>query len=83
MELFIPYTQAPVWAWDVLHRSVVLVLRTNRDWPETYAPPLRAAVSAVDRSVPLSDVRSTRQVVVGADWSGLSEASRMTRRNKS
>ena len=66
LELFIPYTQAPVGAWDVFQRSMVLVLRTNRDWPETYAAPLRAAVSAVDGSVPLYDVRTMEQVVVGA-----------------
>jgi predicted permease len=65
LELFIPYTQAPVGAWNVFQRSMVLVLRTNRDWPETYATPLRAAVSTVDPSVPLYDVRTMEQVVAG------------------
>jgi putative ABC transport system permease protein len=64
MELFIPYTQPPPGGWNAFQRSMVLVVRTGEDWPETYVPLMRRAVRDVDPTVPLYDVRTMESVVV-------------------
>jgi putative ABC transport system permease protein len=64
MELFIPYTQAPLGAWDAFQRSMALVVRSGENWPETYMPAIRQAVRDTDSSVPLYDVRTMEGVVV-------------------
>jgi putative ABC transport system permease protein len=64
MELFIPYTQPPFGAWTAFQRSMVLVMRTSENWPETYVPMMRRAVRDVDASIPLYDVRTMESVVV-------------------
>jgi predicted permease len=63
-EMFLPYTQAPSGSWDAFQRSMVLVLRTGEDWPETYAAQMRRAVRAVEPSIPLYDVRTMEAVFV-------------------
>jgi ABC-type antimicrobial peptide transport system permease subunit len=60
--MFLPYTQAPAGAWDVLQRSMVLVLRAV--YPETYTPLMRSAVASVDPSLPLYDVRTMDKALV-------------------
>jgi putative ABC transport system permease protein len=64
MELFIPYTQAPIGAWNAFQRSMVLVVRTSEGWPETYVPLMRRAVRDVDASIPLYDVRTMENIFV-------------------
>ena len=64
MELFIPYTQAPFGGWNAFQRSMVLIVRTGQDWPETYVPLLRRAVRDVDASIPLYNVRTMESVIV-------------------
>lgn len=66
MELFLPYTQAPVGAWNAVQRSMALVVRSRENWPETYVPAMRQAVREVDPSVPLFAVRSMESVFVNA-----------------
>lgn len=63
-EMFLPYTQAPTGSWEVFQRSMVLVVRSAEDWPETYAAAMRRAVSAVDPSIPLYDMRTMERLVV-------------------
>ena len=64
MELFIPYTQAPLGAWNAFQRSMALVVRSGENWPETYVPAIRQAVRDTDPSVPLFNVRTMEGVVV-------------------
>lgn len=64
MELFLPYTQAPVGAWNAFQRSMVLVVRASENWPETYVPVMRRAVRDVDASIPLYEVRTMENVFV-------------------
>jgi putative ABC transport system permease protein len=64
LELFLPYTQAPPGAWNAFQRSMVLVIRTDEGWPDTYAGHLRRAVAAVDPTIPLYDLRTMERLVV-------------------
>ena len=66
MELFLPYTQAPVGAWNAVQRSMALVVRSRENWPETYVPAMRQAVRSVDPTVPLFAVRPMENVFVAA-----------------
>jgi putative ABC transport system permease protein len=60
-ELFYPYTNAPPYAWASFQRTVTLLVRA----PERadVMSSLRNAVTAIDPSLPLYDVRSMREVV--------------------
>jgi predicted permease len=62
-ELFIPYTQPPLAAWDNFQRGMALVVRTDAD-PAAYAQPLRRAVWAVDATLPLFAVRTIDEALV-------------------
>ena len=64
LEIFLPYTQAPSGSWDVYQRSMVLVVRTSNDWPDGYVPVMRRAVSRIDSSIPLYDVRTLDRTFV-------------------
>jgi putative ABC transport system permease protein len=66
MELFLPYTQAPMGAWNAFQRSMAIVVRPNENWPETYVPQIRAALREVDPAIPLYDVRTLENIVVAA-----------------
>jgi hypothetical protein len=63
-----PYTQLPGSAWSVFQRSMALVVRTAAD-PATHLSTVRAAVRAVDASLPLYDVM-TMDEALGADGAG-------------
>ena len=67
-ELFLPYTQPPVMAWDAFQRSMALVVRSADD-PGVHASSLRGAVRSVDPSLPLYDVL-TMEEALGADAAG-------------
>lgn len=67
-ELFLQYTQPPVLAWGAFQRSMALVVHAVGD-PSAHASSLRAAVRAVDSSVPLYDVL-TMEEALGADAAG-------------
>jgi predicted permease len=67
-ELFLPYTQAPVLAWNAFQRSMALVVRSVDD-PATHASSLRGAVRAIDSSLPLYDVVTMREAL-GVDAAG-------------
>jgi predicted permease len=67
-ELFMPYTQPPLSAWNVFQRSMALVVRTAAD-PAAHLSTLRGAVRAVDASLPLYDVM-TMDEALGADGAG-------------
>jgi predicted permease len=67
-ELFLPYTQPPVMAWRAFQSSMALVVRTIDD-PAAHAGSLRAAVRAVDPSLPLYDALTMEEALV-ADVAG-------------
>jgi putative ABC transport system permease protein len=66
MELFLPYTQAPVGAWTAFQRSMALILGSTDNWPETYVPAIRQALRGVDPGIPLFAVRTMESVFVQA-----------------
>jgi predicted permease len=51
-ELFLPYTQPPVMAWNAFQRSMAIVVRSDND-AAAYASSLRRAIQSVDSSLPL------------------------------
>lgn len=55
-EFYLPMDQAPHRAFDANARSITLVARAASGNPEALTSPVRAAVSAVDPTVPLHDV---------------------------
>jgi len=63
-EFYLPITQAPgaVWNW---FRTVYVVVRTTGD-PAALATPLNAAVTRIDRDLPLFDVRTMDQRLAGS-----------------
>ena len=67
-ELFMPYTQPPLSAWNVFQRSMAFVIRTA-DEPSAHASTLRRAVRSVDASLPVYDVM-TMEEALGADGAG-------------
>ncbi|HZM93097.1 MAG TPA: ABC transporter permease [Vicinamibacterales bacterium] len=67
-ELFLPYTQAPVMAWNAFQRSMAIVVRSADD-PAVHASSLRAALRAIDSSLPLYDVATMREAL-GAEAAG-------------
>jgi predicted permease len=60
-ELFLPFTQAPVGAWDSFQRSMTLVLRTGD--PTLFADAMRRSVRDVDPSVPVYDMSTLAQML--------------------
>ena len=63
-EFYLPIAQAPsdVWNW---FRTLYVVVRTTGD-PAALMKPLSAAVSGVDRDLPLFDVRTMEQRLAGS-----------------
>ena len=63
-EIYIPYTQAPENSWNAFQRSLAFVVRA----PEDAVTPasLRRAVSQVDPTLPLFDVRTMNEVMAMA-----------------
>ncbi|MEP6494919.1 MAG: ABC transporter permease [bacterium] len=59
--MYFPYAQAAKSTWYA-PRTMAIVLRVRGD-PLTFTTNLRAAVRALDRTVPLSEVRTLEQVV--------------------
>jgi putative ABC transport system permease protein len=62
-EFYLPFAQAPdvVWNW---FRTVYVVVRTAGD-PAALIKPLNAAVTRIDRDLPLFDVRTMDQRLAG------------------
>jgi predicted permease len=62
-EFYLPFAQAPdvVWNW---FRTVYVVVRTAGD-PAALVKPLNAAVTRIDRDLPLFDVRTMDQRLAG------------------
>jgi len=60
--VYMPFTQTAPGMWRATARSLVLVVRTAPA-PETMVRPLRKAVTAVDPSLPLIDVRTMQSLV--------------------
>lgn len=56
-EMFVPYTQEFPESWNIFQRSMVLVARTDVE-AASVAGALRSAVSSVDATLPLYDVRT-------------------------
>jgi putative ABC transport system permease protein len=67
-ELFLPYTQPPVMAWNSFERSMALVVRTDGN-PSAAAPSVRRSVQSLDPTLPLYDVQ-TMDEALGADVAG-------------
>jgi predicted lysophospholipase L1 biosynthesis ABC-type transport system permease subunit len=63
-EFYLPIAQAPdaVWTW---FRTLYVVVRTTGD-PAALVKPLNAAVTRVDRDLPLFDVRTMDQRLAGS-----------------
>jgi putative ABC transport system permease protein len=63
-EFYLPIAQAPdvVWGW---FRTVYVVVRTSGD-PAALVKPLNAAVTSVDRDLPLFDVKTMEQRLAGS-----------------
>jgi putative ABC transport system permease protein len=59
-EFYLPIDQAPPAAWDWVQRTLTVAVRTGGD-PDSVAPALRAAVSAVDPALPLYGVASMEE----------------------
>jgi putative ABC transport system permease protein len=60
-EIYLPYTQVPEGGWNAFQRSMAFVVRA----PESAVTPaaLRLAVSRVDPTLPLFDVRTMQEVL--------------------
>jgi predicted permease len=61
MELFLPYRQAPIGAWDSFQRSMNIVLRTGD--PVSYVGALRRSVRAIDPTLAVFDIGTIAQAV--------------------
>jgi predicted permease len=62
-EFYLPLAQTPDVAWNWF-RTLYVVVRTAGD-PQAFAKPLHAAVTGVDRDLPLFDVRTMEQRLSG------------------
>jgi putative ABC transport system permease protein len=60
-EMYLPFRQAPAETWDWFDRSMTLVVRADR--PESQAAAMRGVVRSVDPTLPISDLRTMREVV--------------------
>ena len=63
-EFYLPLSQTPDVAWNWF-RTLYVVARTTRD-PAALVKPLNAAVTRVDRDLPLFDVRTMEQRLAGS-----------------
>jgi predicted lysophospholipase L1 biosynthesis ABC-type transport system permease subunit len=61
-EIYIPYTQPPVGAWNAYGRAMTLAVRAGAG--TLVAPTLRAAMQRVDPLVPLQDIQSMNDLLV-------------------
>jgi putative ABC transport system permease protein len=61
-EFYVPYVQAPAGYWRFNNRSLTLALRTTGD-PGTLLGAVRSAIGAVDKDLPLYNVRTMDDVL--------------------